>query len=149
MLTLRKCVFAAKKVDNVPGFCIRIIPSATSLFDVAKLSMSRNNVRSVTTGNAICFNNVELVRHQFVDHYVFVLMVKDGVAQPTPTYNSSILEDMFLEENSELLKKTFSVWKELGDALILLKVSIANTYCFNLCLFRSLFKRLWFCADMG
>ncbi|KAL0679227.1 hypothetical protein Bca4012_007208 [Brassica carinata] len=88
-------VFPVKKVDNFPGFSIRIIPSATSLFDVAKLSMSRNNVRSVTA---------------------------DGVAQPTPTYNSSILEDMFLEENSELLKKTFSVWKELGDALILLKI---------------------------
>ncbi|CAN7033479.1 unnamed protein product [Brassica rapa subsp. trilocularis] len=88
-------VFPAKRVDNFPGFSVRIIPSAASLFDVAKLSMSRNNVRSVTA---------------------------DGVAQPTPTYNSSILEDMFLEENSELLKKTFSVWKELGDALILLKI---------------------------
>lgn len=74
---------------------MRIIPSATSLFNVAKLSMSRNNVRSVSA---------------------------DGVSQPTPTYNSSILEDMFLEDNSELLKKAFSGWKELGDALILLKI---------------------------
>ncbi|VVB10024.1 unnamed protein product [Arabis nemorensis] len=88
-------VFPAKKLDQFPGFSIRIIPSATSLFNVAKLSMSRNNVRSVSA---------------------------DGVPQPTPTYNSSILEDMFLEENSELLKKTFSEWKELGDALILLKI---------------------------
>ena len=64
---------------------------------------------------------------------------KDGVAQPTPTYNSSILEDMFLEENSELLKKTFSVWKELGDALILLKVCLfSQRVLFTLCLFWSL-----------
>lgn len=61
MFTLRMCV-AVKKVDNFPGFSIRIIPSATSLFDVAKLSMSRNNVRSVTAGNAICF--------KYVDEYV-------------------------------------------------------------------------------
>ncbi|KAJ4898834.1 Nrap protein [Raphanus sativus] len=85
----------AKKLDEFPGFSVRIIPSATSLFNVAKLSMSRNNVRSVSA---------------------------DGVSQPTPTYNSSILEDMFLEDNSELLKKAFSGWKELGDALILLKI---------------------------
>ncbi|CAN8328094.1 unnamed protein product [Cochlearia groenlandica] len=88
-------VYPAKKLDQLPGFSIRIIPSATSLFNVAKLSMSRGNIRSVSA---------------------------DGVSQPTPTYNSSILEDMFLEENSELLKKTFSEWKELGDALILLKI---------------------------
>lgn len=44
-------MFAAKKLDQFPGFSIRIIPSATSLFNVAKLSMSRNNVRSVTAGN--------------------------------------------------------------------------------------------------
>ncbi|KAL0891608.1 hypothetical protein Bca101_015591 [Brassica carinata] len=88
-------VFPAKKLDEIPGFSVRIIPSASSLFNVAKLSMSRNNVRSASA---------------------------DGVPQPTPTYNSSILEDMFLEENSELLKKTFSAWKELRDALILLKI---------------------------
>lgn len=52
-------VFAVKKPDQFPGFSIRIIPSATSLFNVAKLSMSRNNVRSVTAGNAVCFKNVE------------------------------------------------------------------------------------------
>lgn len=46
-------MFAAKKVDQFPGFSIRIIPSATSLFSVAKLSMSRNNVRSVTAGNEV------------------------------------------------------------------------------------------------
>ncbi|XP_050281342.1 uncharacterized protein LOC126722227 isoform X3 [Quercus robur] len=41
---------------------------------------------------------------------------------PTPKYNSSILEDMFLEDTSELIKKTFLGWKELGEASILLKV---------------------------
>lgn len=42
--------------------------------------------------------------------------------EPTPTYNSSTLEDMFLEEISELLNKTFSGCKqELTDAMILLK----------------------------
>ena len=42
--------------------------------------------------------------------------------QATPKYNSSILEDMFLEDTSELIKKTFLGWKELGEASILLKV---------------------------
>uniref|UniRef100_A0A2P2LWG1 Nucleolar RNA-associated family protein n=1 Tax=Rhizophora mucronata TaxID=61149 RepID=A0A2P2LWG1_RHIMU len=40
----------------------------------------------------------------------------------TPIYNSSILEDMFLKDNGELLKRTFLGQKELGEALILLKV---------------------------
>ncbi|XP_010533807.1 PREDICTED: nucleolar protein 6 [Tarenaya hassleriana] len=88
-------VFPAKKLVEVPGFSVRIIPAATSLFNVAKLSLNRNNVRSAS---------------------------HEGVSQPTPTYNSSVLEDMFLEENSEFLKKTFSGWKELGDALVLLKI---------------------------
>lgn len=59
-------MFAAKKVDQFPGFSIRIIPSATSLFSVAKLSMSRNNVRSVTAGNEVYFKNVEL----YLDNYI-------------------------------------------------------------------------------
>lgn len=37
-------------------------------------------------------------------------------------YNSSILEDMVLEENSKFVSSTFLEWKELGEALILLKV---------------------------
>ncbi|KAF2579772.1 hypothetical protein F2Q68_00006088, partial [Brassica cretica] len=73
----------------------RIIPSAKSLFDVAMLSMSSNNLPSVTA---------------------------DGDSLPTPTYNSSILEDMFLEENSNLLENRLSQWKVLPDALILLKI---------------------------
>ncbi|KAH6800552.1 nucleolar protein [Perilla frutescens var. hirtella] len=42
--------------------------------------------------------------------------------QATPKYNNSILEDMFIEENAEFLRRTFKGCKELGDALILLKV---------------------------
>lgn len=116
-------VFAAKKLDEFPGFSVRIIPSATSLFNVAKLSMSRNNVRSVSAGTPFVstFKNVE-ASFLLIILIFFFCDVEDGVSQPTPTYNSSILEDMFLEDNSELLKKAFSGWKELGDALILLKV---------------------------
>lgn len=46
----------------------------------------------------------------------------EGALQATPKYNSSILEDMFLEDNFEFVKRTFMGWKELGEALILLKV---------------------------
>ncbi|KAL1551276.1 nucleolar protein 6-like [Salvia divinorum] len=42
--------------------------------------------------------------------------------QATPKYNNSILEDMFIEENAEYVKRTFKGCKELGEALILLKV---------------------------
>lgn len=37
-------------------------------------------------------------------------------------YSSSILEDMVLEENAKFVTSTFLGWKELGEALILLKV---------------------------
>lgn len=40
----------------------------------------------------------------------------------TPKYNNSILEDMFIEENADFIKRTFNGCKELGEALILLKV---------------------------
>ncbi|XP_042444359.1 nucleolar protein 6-like isoform X2 [Zingiber officinale] len=79
---------------------IRIIPTATSLFSMSRLSLSRNNVRSFSQ--------------------------EDGLAQATPIYNSSILEDMFLEENSEYVQKTFHEWKVLKEALILLKVWARN-----------------------
>lgn len=45
----------------------------------------------------------------------------EGNPLPTPRYNSGILEDMFLEDNAEFLKKTFLGWKQLQEALILLK----------------------------
>lgn len=53
------------------------------------------------------------------------LISSEGTPQATPRYNSSILEDMFMEENVEFVKRTFHGWKELTEALILLKV------CFN------------------
>ncbi|KAE8695363.1 ADP-ribosylation factor family protein [Hibiscus syriacus] len=87
-------VYPAANLDEVPGLFIRIIPTATSLFNPSKLNVKRNNVRALNTGD---------------------------VPQPTPIYNCSILEDMYLEDNSEFVKKLFSGWKELGEALILLK----------------------------
>lgn len=60
-------MFAAKKVDHLPGFSIRIIPSAKSLFDVAMLSMSSNNLPSVTAGNVVCFRNVEFSLVEYVE----------------------------------------------------------------------------------
>jgi U3 small nucleolar RNA-associated protein 22 len=45
-----------------------------------------------------------------------------ATALPTPRYNSSVLEDMCLEDSTEFLKKTFLGWKALGEALVLLKV---------------------------
>lgn len=47
-----------------------------------------------------------------------------GVSQATPVYNSSILEDMFLEENANFLKKIFFEHKGLQHALVLMKVSV-------------------------
>lgn len=77
------------------GIPIRIIPTAKSLFKLPKLKMGRNSFCSLKLGNA---------------------------PQATPKYNSSILEDMFLEDNAEFINKTFSGWKELGEALVLMKV---------------------------
>lgn len=88
-------VYPADKLAEVPGFFVRIIPTAKSLFNAAKLDLKRNNVRALNQG---------------------------GTALPTPRYNSSILEDMCLEDNTEFLKKTFLGQKALGEALVLLKV---------------------------
>jgi len=57
-------------------------------------------------------------------HQAVILFWKylGGTALPTPRYNSSILEDMCLEDNTEFLKKTFLGQKALGEALVLLKV---------------------------
>ncbi|KAK4741434.1 hypothetical protein SAY87_025022 [Trapa incisa] len=88
-------LYPATKDAEVPVFSVRIIPTATSLFDSSKLNMQRNNVRALSEG---------------------------GIFQATPWYNSSILEDMSIEENVEILEKTFHGWKSLREALILLKV---------------------------
>ncbi|XP_047334495.1 nucleolar protein 6 [Impatiens glandulifera] len=88
-------LYPAAKLAELPGFCMRIIPTVTSVFDVTKLSLQRNNIRALNEGDAL---------------------------QPTPKYNISILEDHCIEGTYEFIKKTFSGWKELGAALILLKV---------------------------
>ncbi|XP_074312667.1 uncharacterized protein LOC141648101 isoform X2 [Silene latifolia] len=95
---------------SVPGFSIRIIPTASSLFKTEKLIANRNNVRALN---------------------------QEGVFVPTPKYNSSILEDIFIEEVSELTKGIFHGWEELGKALALMKVwarqrsSIYSHDCLN------------------
>lgn len=89
-------VYPATEIVDLPGFHVRIIPTADSLFNVSKLNVStRNNVRAYT---------------------------KDGVNLPTPKYNCSILEDMFLEENADFISGTFANWKALQEALVLVKV---------------------------
>ncbi|KAF0889199.1 hypothetical protein E2562_022458 [Oryza meyeriana var. granulata] len=89
-------VYPATEIAELPGFYVRIIPTASSLFNVSKMNLStRNNVRAYT---------------------------KDGVNLPTPKYNCSILEDMFLEENAEFISSSVADWKALQEALVLLKV---------------------------
>ncbi|KAL6222410.1 hypothetical protein ACLB2K_005802 [Fragaria x ananassa] len=88
-------VYPVKKLVALPGFFVRIIPTAPSLFSIPKLNLQRNNVRAVSKG---------------------------GIPQATPKYNSSILEDMFIEDTEELVKQTFLGSKELQEGLILLKV---------------------------
>ncbi|XP_058112388.1 uncharacterized protein LOC131255639 isoform X1 [Magnolia sinica] len=78
---------------------IRLIPTAASLFSISKLNLGRNNIRALNQGS---------------------------IPKPTPKYNSSILEDMFLEENAAFVKETFLEWRDLGDALVLLKVWARN-----------------------
>uniref|UniRef100_A0A0E0RE93 Uncharacterized protein n=1 Tax=Oryza rufipogon TaxID=4529 RepID=A0A0E0RE93_ORYRU len=87
---------AAKEIAELPGFYVRIIPTASFLFNVSKMNLStRNNVRAYT---------------------------KDGINLPTPKYNCSILEDMFLEENVEFISSSVADWKALQEALVLLKM---------------------------
>lgn len=48
---------AATEIADLPGFYVRIIPTANSLFNVSKLNIStRNNVRAYTKGDipALC-----------------------------------------------------------------------------------------------
>ncbi|XP_020572255.1 nucleolar protein 6 isoform X2 [Phalaenopsis equestris] len=87
------------KHAELSEFFIRIIPTASSVFDGSRLSISRNNVRA--------FN-------------------QSDTSRATPYYNSSILEDMFMEENADFVKNTFNGWNSLGDALLLLKVWARN-----------------------
>ncbi|XP_019423401.1 PREDICTED: nucleolar protein 6 isoform X2 [Lupinus angustifolius] len=87
-------VYPAAKLPAVPDVFVRITPSATSLFSISKLNLKRNNIHDSNHGADL---------------------------QATPKYNSSILEDMFLED-IEIIHRFFIGWKELRDALILLKV---------------------------
>nr|GEX34116.1 nucleolar protein 6 [Tanacetum cinerariifolium] len=87
-------VHPVAKSAGLPGFTVRLIPTADSLFDVKKLNIERNNLH----------------------------LSSQGVSEATPMYNHSILEDMFMEHGSEFVKKAFIGWKALGEALILLKV---------------------------
>lgn len=43
---------AVKSVE-APGFFVRIIPTATSLFNIAKLNLKRNNVRAFNQGSVL------------------------------------------------------------------------------------------------
>lgn len=103
-------IYPASDVANLPGFSVRIIPTATSLFSIPKLIATRNNVRALN---------------------------QDGVSLPTPKYNSSILEDMYIEEFTELIKDKFHDCEELRKALVLMKVwarqrnSIYSYDCLN------------------
>ncbi|KAK7406701.1 hypothetical protein VNO78_08331 [Psophocarpus tetragonolobus] len=87
-------VYPAAKLVEVPGFFVRIIPSAKDVFSIAKLNLKRNNIHNLSNG-------IDL--------------------QATPKYNSSILEDVFIED-VEFINNYFLEWKELREALILLKV---------------------------
>jgi hypothetical protein len=62
------------------------------------------------------------------------ICISDGINLPTPKYNCSILEDMFLEENAEFVNSTFADWKALQEASVLLKVSSLSYSLVHLCL---------------
>ncbi|KAL2497823.1 Nrap protein [Abeliophyllum distichum] len=85
-------VYPAARLSGNAAFFVKIIPTSTSLFCASKLILERNNVRSLN---------------------------QEGVLQATLKYSSSILEDTFLEDNFEFVKRIFMEWKELGEALIL------------------------------
>ncbi|KZV53865.1 nucleolar protein 6 [Dorcoceras hygrometricum] len=92
----RKPILVIYPVGRLSGdiaFVVKIIPTAPSLFKLSKLDVERKNIRSMNQG-----------------------------LQATPNYNISILEDMFMEDNADFIQKTFSGWKELGEALLLMKV---------------------------
>ncbi|KAL7606257.1 hypothetical protein Lser_V15G19682 [Lactuca serriola] len=87
-------VYPVVKSTGVPGFSVRLIPTAESHFNVQKLNIERNNLHVLSQGDS----------------------------EATPVYNNSILEDMFIEHGAEFVSKAFNGWKALGEALVLLKV---------------------------
>lgn len=56
---------AATEIADLPGFYVRIIPTADSLFNVSKLNVStRNNVRAYTKGDMTAlhtFNSIAML----------------------------------------------------------------------------------------
>ena len=48
MLTTK--IIAAAKLVEVPGFFVRIIPSAKAIFSTAKLNLKRNNIHNLSNG---------------------------------------------------------------------------------------------------
>ncbi|KAI3768011.1 hypothetical protein L2E82_18441 [Cichorium intybus] len=102
-------VYPVVKSTGVPVFSIRLIPTADSLFNVQKLNIERNNLHVLSQGDS----------------------------EATPVYNNSLLEDMFIEHGAEFVRNTFTGWKALQEALVLLKVwarqrSSLHTYdCIN------------------
>ncbi|KAM0032496.1 putative Nrap protein domain 1 [Helianthus debilis subsp. tardiflorus] len=87
-------VYPAVKSAGLPGLSVRLIPTAESRFNVQKLNIERNNLHTLS----------------------------EGVSEATPIYNNSVLEDMFMEQGAEFIKTTFTGWKALQEALVLLKV---------------------------
>ncbi|KAK9065620.1 hypothetical protein SSX86_015021 [Deinandra increscens subsp. villosa] len=87
-------VYPDVKSAGLPGLSVRLIPTVESRFNVQKLNIERNNLH----------------------------VLSEGVSEATPMYNNSLLEDMFMEHGAEFVKKAFTGWKALQEALILLKV---------------------------
>jgi len=48
ILTMK--IIAAAKLVEVPGFFVRIIPSAKAVFSIAKLNLKRNNIHNLSNG---------------------------------------------------------------------------------------------------
>jgi len=55
---------------------------------------------------------------------LILVVLLDGVAQPTPHYNSSILEDMTIESSAAMLKEALIGNEAMRDAVLLLKVRV-------------------------
>ncbi|XP_051127399.1 uncharacterized protein LOC127248890 [Andrographis paniculata] len=98
-------VHPAVRLSDNTAFSLKIIPTApNNLFNISKLNFERNNIRSL---------NEEL-----------------GLLSASPKYNSSILEDMFIEDNADFIKRTLTGCRCLGDALLLLKVWARKNFLF-------------------
>jgi hypothetical protein len=59
-LIFKSSIDAATKMAELPGFYVRIIPTATSLFNGSKMNLSRNNVRAYNKGNLPGLNTINI-----------------------------------------------------------------------------------------